>query len=89
MISRKLIVISAFGAMSLAGSHAEAQQAATAARPLITQSLNERQMVPLAGNVRPDVRAAAAKSPAVADNTRMDHIQMLLRRSPERDKAAA
>src|SRR6185312_16974856 len=87
MFSRVFMVMAATGAISLAGDHAHAQQT-TPARPLITQALNEHQLVPLAGNTRPDARAAA-KSPAVADGTRLEHIQMLLRRSPEREEAAA
>ena len=87
MISRAFLVIAAFGAMSLVGSQAGAQTA-PAARPLITQALDEHQLVPLTGNSRSDAKAAAGR-PAVADSTRLDHIQMLLRRSPEREQAAA
>jgi len=88
MISRAFLVMAVFGSVSFAGAQADAQQAAPAARPLITQALNERQLVPLAGNTRPDARAAA-RSPALADNARLEHIQMLLRRSPEREEAAS
>src|ERR1700755_824938 len=89
MMSRAFAVMAAFVALSFAGGQADAQQTSPAARPLINQALNERPLVPWTGNPRSDARAAANKSPAVADNTRLDHIQMLLRRSPEREQAAA
>jgi hypothetical protein len=88
MIPRVFALMASFGALTLAGSQAVAEQTAPSARPLITQALDEHHLVPLAGNTRPDARAAA-RSPAVADNVRLEHIQMLLRRSPEREAAAA
>ena len=64
---------------------ASAQQA-TPGRPLITQAIDERQLVTLEGNTRREARAAIAR-PAVPDSTPLDHIQMLLRRSPDREQA--
>ncbi len=57
------------------------------ARPLITQNLDENRLTPLAGNMRLEARAAAGQALA-ADGTRFEHIQLLLKRSPERERAA-
>jgi subtilase family serine protease len=55
-------------------------------RPLITQAIDDRQLVTLAGNTRREARTAAGA--AAADTTRFDHMQMLLRRSPFQEQAA-
>jgi subtilase family serine protease len=55
---------------------------------MIVGALDDRQMVPLQGNTRREARAAAVQ-PLAPDTTRFDHIQMLLRPSPERERAAA
>jgi subtilase family serine protease len=87
MISRVSLMVLSFGAVLAQGGAALAQQAAPAARPLITQALDEKQLVPLAGSTRRDAREAAAQ-PAVADGTRFEHVQLMLKRSPEREQAA-
>jgi subtilase family serine protease len=56
-------------------------------RPLITQTLDERQLVTLTGNTRQEAKAAAT-SPAVSDGMRFEHMQLLLRRSPAQEQAA-
>src|ERR1700761_7352042 len=87
MISRVILVISAFGAVGLGAASARAQQVSVSARPMIVQALSEQHMVPLAGNTRREARAATAQ-PLAADTTRFDHMQMLLRPSPEREQGA-
>jgi subtilase family serine protease len=53
--------------------------------PLITQTIDERQTVTLEGNTRPEVAKGVGQ--AVPDDMPMTHIQLLLRRSPERETA--
>jgi hypothetical protein len=54
--------------------------------PLITSAVNESQLVTLPGNTRPEANAANDRGP-VADDMPMEHMQLLLRRSPEREQA--
>jgi hypothetical protein len=56
------------------------------ARPLITQGIDEARMVPLRGNTRPEARAQNDRG-AVSDFFPMEHILLLLRRSPEQEQA--
>ena len=82
MILRVPLVLFALGAIV---RPAMAQQSIPD-RPLITQAIDERQLVTLAGNTRREARTAAGA--AAADTTRFDHMQMLLRRSPFQEQAA-
>jgi subtilase family serine protease len=82
MILRILPVLFGFGAIALP---AVAQQS-TSVRPLITQPVDQRQLVTLTANTRREAKAAAGL-PAVTDNMRFDHIQLLLRRSAAQEQA--
>lgn len=83
MILRMLLVLFALGAIALPTS---AQQSISR-RPLITQAIDERQLVTLVGNTRREAREATA-AVIVVNTARFDHIQMLLRRSPAQERAA-
>jgi subtilase family serine protease len=60
-----------------AGSHS---------RSLITQEINENNMVTLQGNTRPEANAVNDRG-AVADDLTMDHMMLQLQRSPEQEAA--
>lgn len=70
----------------IAASPAFAQRTASDAA-LTSPNIDERQLVTLTGNTRREVRAATNRVP-VADGMRLDHIQMVLRRSTNREQAA-
>ncbi|MGP8248030.1 MAG: protease pro-enzyme activation domain-containing protein [Bryobacteraceae bacterium] len=67
---------------------AVAQVVATgsAARPLITQKIDESRVVTLAGNTRPEATAANDRG-AVADSLPLEHIELQLVRSAEQTQA--
>ena len=56
--------------------------------PLITQAVDEGQRVVLRGNTRPEASAANDRG-AVADSLPLNGIELLLKRSPEHEQAAA
>jgi subtilase family serine protease len=74
-------------AIALACSVAVSAQSAGQQRRLITQNINERSLVRLAGNTRPEMNAANDRGP-VADDLQLSHMYLLLNRSPEQDQAA-
>jgi subtilase family serine protease len=55
-------------------------------RSLITQEINENNMVTLQGNTRPEANAINDRG-AVADDLTMDHMMLQLQRSPEQEAA--
>jgi subtilase family serine protease len=54
---------------------------------LITQPIEESNLVTLAGNLRPEANAANDRG-AVPDSMRIDHMLMQLKRSPQQEEAA-
>ena len=52
---------------------------------LITQSVDESKLVTLGGNTRPEARTKYDRG-RVADSLLMEHLQLLLRRSPEQER---
>src|SRR4029077_4312225 len=52
---------------------------------LITQNVNESELVTLEGNTRPEARAKYDRGP-VDDSFLMEHLFLLLRRSPDRER---
>jgi uncharacterized repeat protein (TIGR01451 family) len=56
------------------------------ARPRVTQSINEKNRVALAGNTHPEARPANDRG-AVANDFTMEHMLLQLRRSPEQEAA--
>ena len=56
------------------------------ARALISQPVDERTLQPISGNVRPEASSANDQG-AVADELALNHMQLLLKRSPEREQA--
>jgi hypothetical protein len=52
---------------------------------LITQSIDESKLVTLAGNTRPEAKAKNDRG-AVADSLAMEHMLLVLKRSPEQER---
>ena len=59
---------------------------APSVRALITQQIDENDLITLAGNTRPEATAANDRGP-VADSFPMEHLWLQLRRPPEREQA--
>jgi subtilase family serine protease len=74
-------------AFVLVCSIATSAQTAGLQRRLITQSIDEHNLVKLAGNTRPEVTAANDRGP-VSDDLQLQHMYLLLNRSPEQEQAA-
>ena len=68
--------------------HAHGQRS-SAARQLIESRIDDAHLVMLAGNVRSAAQHALNDRGAVRDDLRLDHLLLLLRRSPEREQALA
>jgi subtilase family serine protease len=66
----------------------QAQTGSRAARPLITGAVDVAKTHRLAGNTRPEANAVNDLGPAPADLA-MEHMLLLLKRSPERELALA
>jgi hypothetical protein len=56
-------------------------------QPLVTQAINENDLVTLTGNTRPEARAAANDQGAVADDTPLPHMMLQLRRPAAQEQA--
>jgi len=69
--------------LSAGSGHA---QVAFQRRPLITQSINEGNLVMLHGNTRPEVHTAKDLGP-VSDDLRLEHVYLLMNRPPEQQQA--
>src|SRR5215831_18045726 len=52
-------------------------------RPLLTERIDERRLISLKGNTRPEVGTAEDHG-IVAEDLRLEHLFLQLRRSPER-----
>ena len=63
-------------------------QTVSTARPLIVDRVDEKSLVTLKGNTRPEVRAQYDRGPVVA-SLPMRNLVLVLRRSPEQEAAAA
>jgi hypothetical protein len=61
-------------------------QTSPQARAMLTQSINEKILITLPGNVRPEVTASSDRGP-VADNLELDHMFLQLNRPPEQEQA--
>src|SRR6266496_6777667 len=75
-------------ALEFAFSLANAQTVDTGrhSRPRITQNIDEGNLVWLAGNVRREAKAENDRG-AVADDFRLEHMQLQLQRSPDQEQA--
>jgi subtilase family serine protease len=82
-VSFACYLLAAFASLwLLAVSSAQAESV----RPLlITQSIDESKLVTLAGNTRPEAKAKNDRG-AVADSLVMEHMMLLLKRSPEQER---
>jgi len=65
---------------------ARALSEATSAPAQITDPINDNDVVSIPGNIRPEAAAANDRG-RVADNFPLDHLMLLLRRSPQRERA--
>ena len=74
-------------AIVLVCSVATSAQTAGLQQRLITQSIDEHNLVKLAGNTRPEVSDANDRGP-VSDDLQLQHMYLLLNRSPEQEQAA-
>jgi subtilase family serine protease len=74
------------GALLSIGVSAPAEEAVPG-RPLLSAAVDERQMVTLAGNTRPEARVAANDRLAVSDSLPLDHMHLQLKRSPAQERA--
>ena len=74
------------GVTMLTAATITAPSGAPVARTLITQQIDENILVTLAGNARPEARAANDRGP-VADSFPLEHLWLQLRRSPEQEQA--
>ena len=72
-----------FVVMTLASTDVHASQA----RSVITDKIDETNLVALAGGTRPEARNLRYDRGAVADNFKLHHMQLVLRRPPETEEA--
>jgi subtilase family serine protease len=73
-------------ALLLSGVSAAAEESIPG-RPLLKAAVDERQMVTLEGNTRPEARVAANDRQAAADSLPLEHVLLQLKRSPAQEKA--
>jgi subtilase family serine protease len=85
MITRLRWLSLALCAVLLSGLSAFAEEAVPG-RPLLKTAVDERQMVTLEGNTRPEAKVAASDRQAVADSLPLDHMLLQLKRSPAQEK---
>ena len=71
----------------LMGSATEAQIAIGLSRPMVTQPINEDNLVALSGNTRAEARVAANDQGALTDDTPMPHMMLQLRRPAAQEDA--
>jgi subtilase family serine protease len=81
MLPGLLLAFLGYGATALAQTSAQPTR-------LITQPIDEANLITLAGSVRPEVTPANDRG-AVADGLQLEHIYLQLKRSPEQEQAAA
>ncbi len=72
--------------LSIANSTDAQTRAAVPARVLITQNVDEGNLITLNGNTRPEANAENDRG-AVADSLPMEHMLLQLKRAPEREQA--
>ncbi len=75
------------GVTMLTAATTIAPSGAPVARTLITRQIDEKNLVTLAGNTRPEARTVANDRGPVADSFPMEHLWLQLRRPPEREQA--
>ena len=68
-------------------SSAEAQTAAGPSQPMITQPINESNLIVLSGNTRPEAKNPANDIGAVADDMLLPHMMLQLRRPDAQEHA--
>jgi subtilase family serine protease len=83
----KFAIVSVTLSIVLSSSIPLFAQAANVKRPLITQPVDEKSLVTLPGNTRPEVKPANDRGP-VADTLPLEHMYLQLKRSSEQQQAA-
>ena len=84
-LATMLLVVTSLVALLSFALPANAQSpAAQNARPLITQNIDEGKLVVLAGNLRPEVRAANDRG-SVGHNLMLEHLLLQLKRPAEQE----
>ena len=73
---------------ALTSAHAEVHSGSSSARPLITQKIDNSNLVTLHGNTR-GAGPGMVDRGAVAEDFKLDHMMLQLKRSPEQEKALA
>jgi len=86
MISRSGFDFCLVGVVSSLLVFASSATAQTTARPLITSGIEEDNLVTLRGNTRSEATAANDRG-RLNDAARMEHMFLLLKRAPERERA--
>jgi subtilase family serine protease len=90
---RKLTVLPSLAVLAFAftfnlASHAEASGGGAQVHALVTQKIDETRYVALRGNVRPEVGGQHDRG-LVADSLPMEHMLLLLKRSPTQERDLA
>jgi subtilase family serine protease len=86
MITRLRWLSCALCAVLLSGLSAFAEETVPG-RPLLKTAVDERQMLTLEGNTRPEAKVAANDRQVVAYSLPLDHMLLQLKRSPAQEKA--
>jgi subtilase family serine protease len=89
-MSRKAGILGSFVglfAVALASSASLFAQTGALQRALVTQSIDENNLVRLVGNTRPEMTPANDRG-AVSDDLQLEDMYLLLNRSPEQEQAA-
>ena len=81
-MNHRVVVLS----LVLAAALSFAMQAQAWVRPLVTQTVDDRDTIELPGNVRPEANATNDRGP-VTDTLVLEHMQLLLQRPPETEAA--
>ena len=81
-----IVGLDRFSSRAYSAATTTASSMAPEARALLTQQIDENNLVTLAGNTRPEANAANDRGP-VADSLALEHMLLQLRRAPEREQA--
>jgi subtilase family serine protease len=90
-MSRKALLFAPFLCLvgsALAVSSPVSAQVSDVQHRLVTQTIDEHNLIRLTGNTRPEMNAANDRGP-VAGSLNLQHMYLLLNRSPEKEQAAA
>ncbi|MBV8157915.1 MAG: hypothetical protein JO278_09665, partial [Dyella sp.] len=86
LTAKALLTLLAVGAGTTFASHADAATIGLLSKPQVTRAANNNDRVALPGNVSPYATAANDRGLA-ADNLKLEHMQLLLKRPADREAA--